>query len=305
MLASAAAVGMTAAGRVVAAATGHFLLFYAGVFALIALTAAVGMGLLATDRIILSPGGRIITQALHRALSAASVGFLAIHVALEVLAGRSHPADSLIPFLDQRRALYLGLGTVASDLMLLIAVTGIARGKFAARQPRWAWRALHAVAYLAWPVAIVHGLLGGRTAKPYVDWSYGACVAAVAIALGLRLMASARSQDMPSSPVEPSAGWLPTGLAQAGGAPLMMPVPPAASAPRALPAGDIMSPDHPSGPFARPPAEWPAHPPAEWAASPAAGWAAGNPGWDTSDQARLPAGPPGEPPFTPFTGRVR
>ena len=43
---------LTSIGHVIDAATQHFMLFYAGVFALIALCASVGLGLVATDRMI-------------------------------------------------------------------------------------------------------------------------------------------------------------------------------------------------------------------------------------------------------------
>ena len=92
------------------------------------------------------------------------------------------------------RRFYIGLGTIASDLIILLVVTGIARGRFAARWP-WAWRMIHATAYLCWPLAIIHGLLAGRAAKPYVDWSYGACVALVALALGIRFVATIRAKN--------------------------------------------------------------------------------------------------------------
>jgi len=186
--------GITAPGHTIDMAIMHFLLFYGGVFALIGLTAAVGVGLLASDRIVMTPSGRIIAQAVHRAVSFGAVGFLIIHIVTEMIAGRSQPADAVVPFLDQGRTLYLGLGTVASDLFLLILVTGILRARFATVRPTWAWRALHSAAYLAWVLGIVHGLLAGRTAKPYVDWSYGACVAAVGLALIVRLLAVSRTR---------------------------------------------------------------------------------------------------------------
>ena len=176
----------------IALAVQHFLLFYAGVFALVTLTASVGAGLAAADRVFMSPGGRIAAQAAHRAVSFAAVAFLAVHVTVEVLAGRSRPSDAVVPFLHPGRTFYLGLGTVASDLLIVIVVTGLLRGRFARVRPAWLWRALHAVAYLCWPLAIMHGLLAGRTAKPYVDWSYGACVAAVALALVFRIAAGPR-----------------------------------------------------------------------------------------------------------------
>jgi DMSO/TMAO reductase YedYZ heme-binding membrane subunit len=202
-----AAAERTKAGQTIGAAVTHFLLFYAGVFALIALTASVGVGLAATDRVFMSPGGRIMAQALHRAASFGAAGFLVIHIAAEVAAGRSQAADSVVPFLDHRRTLYLGLGTIASDLVVLIVITGLLRGRFANARRAWVWRAMHALAYVCWPLAIVHGLLGGRTAKPYVDWSYGACVAAVALGMIVRFVAAARVREIPGSPVEASPSW--------------------------------------------------------------------------------------------------
>src|SRR5499427_4008855 len=186
------------AAGVILASLQRFLLAYSGVFALVALTAAVAAGLVATDRLVVSPAGRVTFQAVHRALSLAAVGLLASHVLLEVLARRSHVADAVVPFLASGRTLYLGLGTLASDLVLLIALTGIARRRFASH---WTatWRGVHVTAYLAWLLAILHGLLGGRTAKPYVDWSYGACVAAVAVALVFRIAAGPRLGETASS----------------------------------------------------------------------------------------------------------
>jgi predicted ferric reductase len=183
----------------------RFFLAYSGVFALVALTAAVVAGLIATDRLVVTPAGRVICQAVHRALSLAAVGFLASHVLLEMLAHRSRAVDMVVPFLASGRTIYLGLGTLASDLVLLIVLTGVARRKFATRWTA-AWRAVHVTAYLGWPLAILHGLLAGRPAKPYVAWSYGACVALVALALAVRLVAGTRSRtDIVPHPVPDQA----------------------------------------------------------------------------------------------------
>jgi DMSO/TMAO reductase YedYZ heme-binding membrane subunit len=189
----AAASGATPQGKDIVAAVQRFMLFYSGVLALIALTAAVGVGLVATDRIIMAPASRVVAQAVHRAVSFAALAFLVTHIVLEILAHRSRVIDAFVPFLARGRTFYIGLGTIASDLVILLVVTGIARGRFAAKWP-WTWRAIHTTAYLAWPLAIVHGLLAGRTAKPYVDWSYGACLAAVGLALIVRFVATIRSR---------------------------------------------------------------------------------------------------------------
>ncbi len=172
-----------------------FLLFYAGVLALIAMTAAVGLGLVATDRIIMTPGRRITAQAVHRAVALSALTFLVIHIVLEIAATRSTVADAFIPFLAQGRTFYIALGTIASDLIVVLVITGFTRPRFAKSSHPWAWRATHATAYAAWIFAIIHGLLGGRAAKPYVDWSYGGCLAAVALALVVRFVATSRSRE--------------------------------------------------------------------------------------------------------------
>jgi len=69
-----AAGATTKTGHATALAVQRFLLFYAGVFALVALTASVGAGLAAADRVFMSPGGRIAAQAAHRAVSFAAMG---------------------------------------------------------------------------------------------------------------------------------------------------------------------------------------------------------------------------------------
>jgi len=238
-----AAGATTRTGHAIALAVQHFLLVYAGVFALVTLTASVGAGLAAADRVVMSPGGRIAAQAAHRAVSFAAVAFLAIHITVEVLAGRSRPTDALVPFLHPGRTFYLASARSLRDLLVLIVVTGLLRGRFARVRPAWLWRALHAVAYLCWPLAIMHGLLAGRTAKPYVDWSYGACVAAVALALVFRIAAGPRlgetaashAREAPAAIPSPAAlladpGLTGTGLAGAAGAGLPGPGSPLAPA---------------------------------------------------------------------------
>ena len=84
---------------------------------------------------------------------------------------------------------------------MLIIVTGILRRRFATASNPWLWRALHGTAYLCWPLAVLHGLLAGRLAKPYVDWSYGACLAAAGLALTMRFVATIRTRDTAAQPV--------------------------------------------------------------------------------------------------------
>ena len=192
----------TKAGRDIDAATQHFMLFYAGVLALVALTGSVMVGLLATDRVVMTPGHRVMAQAVHRAFSFGALAFLVIHIVTEILAQRSHVIDAVVPFLSPYRTFYIGLGTIASDLIVLLVVTSILRKRFTGHGKAWRWRAIHYSAYVAFVFGVLHGLLGGRAAKPYVDWSYGFAIAITALGLAVRFLAiSLRPKEsMGSSP---------------------------------------------------------------------------------------------------------
>jgi DMSO/TMAO reductase YedYZ heme-binding membrane subunit len=197
-----AVLALTKAGREIDAATQRFMLYYAGVLALVGLTGSVLLGLLATDRIVMTPGHRVMAQAVHRAFSFGTLAFLVIHIVTEILAQRSHVIDAAVPFLSPYRTFYIGLGTIASDLIVLLVVTSIVRKRFTEHGKAWRWRAIHYASYVAFVFGVLHGLLGGRTAKPYVDWSYGFAIAVTALGLAVRFLAiSLRPKEsLPSSP---------------------------------------------------------------------------------------------------------
>jgi len=221
----AAAAASTRIGHTAVSATYHFLLYYVGVLALIALTAEVGIGLVATDRIFMKPAGRVTMQAIHRAVGFGAISFLVVHIVLEILAGRSSVLDAVIPFLYQHKTFYLGIGTLASDMFIVVMMLGIYRARLATRMSPLAWRLLHGTAYVAWIFGLIHGLLGGRPAKSFfgysgfVYWAYGVCVAAVAVALLVRFVAKDRAgNEMASQPVAESpagAAWPAAALASA------------------------------------------------------------------------------------------
>ena len=199
---------LTSVGHVIDAATQHFMLFYAGVFALIGLCASVGLGLVATDRMILNPGHRVFIQSAHRAASFGAVAFLIIHIITEILAQRVHLLDAVVPFLSPFRTFYIGLGTIASDLVLLLVITGIMRGRFNANGKAWRWRAIHYASYASFVFGVWHGLLAGRPGKPYVDWSYGFLIALVLLGLAVRVFSDSLKpkENLSAPPVRETAG---------------------------------------------------------------------------------------------------
>jgi DMSO/TMAO reductase YedYZ heme-binding membrane subunit len=163
------------------------LRFYAGVCTLVALSLTVAAGLLATDRILLAVRQRIWVQSAHRTLSMLAVVFLGLHVLTEVAGGRISALAAVVPFAGG--SLYLGLGPIAAYLMAAVAWTGLIRARFAGGGKPWAWRLLHSIAYLCWPIALLHGLRGGRPPAVWVTASYLLLVLAVAITLVVRVHA--------------------------------------------------------------------------------------------------------------------
>ncbi|WBB67030.1 hypothetical protein [Micromonospora sp. WMMD812] len=181
-----AAVMLTGAGQRAYAYGFFFTEFFAGVVTLVALSLTVMLGLLATDRLVLLIRHRVLLQSAHRATGVLGVVGLLFHVLTKVATGRAASTDAVVPFVGGR-GLYVGLGTVAALLMVSVLWTGIIRARFAGVGPKWLWRALHSLAYLAWPFALVHGLYAGRPAKSWVMLSYLACLLLVVLALLVRL----------------------------------------------------------------------------------------------------------------------
>jgi hypothetical protein len=171
-----------------AAAAGDFLDFYCGVFALVALSVSVMIGVLAAEQTLLSPANRVRAQALHRAAAFTAVAMLLLHLATQLLRHRVGATEAFLPMRGS------GLGTAAFYLLIVAVATGIARGRFAASRRPWAWRALHLTAYAAWPLAIGHGLTAGRDPAPWVTAAYLCCLGGVAVALATRPVLRARAR---------------------------------------------------------------------------------------------------------------
>ncbi|MEV4171816.1 MULTISPECIES: ferric reductase-like transmembrane domain-containing protein [unclassified Nonomuraea] len=165
-----------------------FLEFYAGVFALVLLTATVALGLLTTERVFLTPANRVRAQLAHRATALIGLAYLVTHITLMISLGHVPLGAAVVPV----AGIYVGLGALAFDLMVVAVATGMVRGRFAVRSRPWMWRILHSAAYVAWPVAIMHGLTAGRPPAGWVAWSYVACLAAVGGALIVRVLATVR-----------------------------------------------------------------------------------------------------------------
>jgi sulfoxide reductase heme-binding subunit YedZ len=158
----------------------------AGLIAMVLLTAVVVLGIMVNRRARLPAMARYAGRGLHRHLSLLTVGFLAVHI-LTALAG---PFGGLgwdavvVPFISESQRLWLGLGTVAFDLLAAIVVTSLLRRRIGRRY----WRAVHWLAYVCWPVALAHSIGSGSGMRSgrLLDVAVGSVVVVV-IAAGWRL----------------------------------------------------------------------------------------------------------------------
>jgi sulfoxide reductase heme-binding subunit YedZ len=160
----------------------------AGVVSLLLFTAVVCLGVLTTVRWQSSSWPRFLTAELHRNLALLSVVFLVVHIVTAI----ADPFTSLgvvaaaIPFASSYRPVWVGLGVIAVDLLVGIVVSSLLRPRIGQR----AWRAIHWLAYAAWPLAVTHGIGSGTDTTAW--WMLGvnaASVTAVVGAVGWRLAA--------------------------------------------------------------------------------------------------------------------
>jgi hypothetical protein len=162
--------------------------FYSGVVSLVALSVTVMSGLLSMARRPVRPQDRVRLQLMHRGFAAVAVVFLLVHVGMQLLAGR--------------------IGAVPP---LLVTLSGMLRGRFAYGDRPGLWRAIHATAYLSWPVAVLHGLKSGRPAATWVILSYLGCLGGVAVCLLVRSALRRRARGrVPAAPTMPVAAHRPT-----------------------------------------------------------------------------------------------
>jgi sulfoxide reductase heme-binding subunit YedZ len=163
-----------------------FLTRASGVVALALLTLSMVLGIGASTRLSSARWPRFVTQGLHRNISLYVLVLLALHVIVAVLDDyvTITVQESLVPFIGTYRPVWMGLGTLASDLVIAMIVTSLLRQRIGYET----WRAVHWTSYMCWPLAVVHGLGTGSDVRKL--WSVGftlACVALVLLALAWRI----------------------------------------------------------------------------------------------------------------------
>jgi methionine sulfoxide reductase heme-binding subunit len=176
-----------------------------GVISMVLLTVVVVLGV-AVDRRARLPGlPRFASLSLHRFTALLAVAFLALHI-LTAVAGpyaRIGLTAVIIPFTSGFARSWLGLGTVATDLIVALIATSLLRRHLGYRT----WRAVHWLAYGCWPLALAHsiGTGGGMRTGRLLELAV-ACAAAGAAAAAWRLAHTirARAEGFVPAPPRPS-----------------------------------------------------------------------------------------------------
>ena len=143
---------------------------------------------------------RFVQAELHRTLSLFTVALLGLHVVTAIL----DPyvtigwAATVVPFLSPYHRLAIGLGTLAVDFGTAVLLTSMLRSRLGLRS----WRAIHWLAYLAWPTAFVHALTAGNDMRTgWVAATVWGSAAVLAAAVLARLVTGRRR-----APVRPANG---------------------------------------------------------------------------------------------------
>lgn len=165
-----------------------FTLRGAGLTAMTLLTVTTCMG------VLVSRGGRpdrrYIVQYVHRVTASLGLGVLMLHVVTALMDSYAGVGvtGAIVPFTSGYRATWIGLGTIAAYLIVLVAATGFARGRIAASARGAAmWRTVHGLSYGAWALALLHGYESGTdSSQPWVRLLYLTCLASVPACLLVR-----------------------------------------------------------------------------------------------------------------------
>lgn len=138
---------------------------------------------------------------LHRTLALFCVAFLGLHVLTAILDRYVTIgwAGAVLPFASRYQTLAIGLGALAVDCAGAVLITSLVRTRLGYRT----WRAVHWLAYLAWPAAFAHAVTAGTDLRIWwaalAEWG---CAAAVATAMVACLLSRARgpSSGLPAEP---------------------------------------------------------------------------------------------------------
>ncbi|GLY94082.1 ferric reductase-like transmembrane domain-containing protein [Actinoplanes sp. NBRC 103695] len=157
-----------------------------GVVSLVLLTIVVALGIGARSGRTAFGLPRFAVNMLHRNAALLALVLLAGHVGSLYFDpyAQLRLVDVVLPFTGAYRPFWLGLGTLGFDLILALVASSLLRHRLGARS----WRIVHWLAYLCWPVALMHGLQTGSDGDSWwLRTVLALCAALVLAAVAWRL----------------------------------------------------------------------------------------------------------------------
>lgn len=160
-----------------------------GIVALVLFTIAIVLGIVARSGRRVPWLGRFGTSDLHRTASLTGVAMVGVHLMSLLFDpfAQLQVVDFVFPFLAAYRPFWLGLGTLAVDLLIVVTTVSLLRHRVGPAL----FRTVHWATYALWPMALLHALGSGTDAA--TGWFRAVavgCVAAVVVAVGWRLAPS-------------------------------------------------------------------------------------------------------------------
>jgi len=164
----------------------------AGITAYVLLSVVVSLGATMAGKRTIERWPRFALEDVHRFGGLLVGTFVGIHVV--TIAIDSYLPFTLtqlvVPFTDRYRPLWVGLGIVAAELLLALAVTN----RYRRRLPYRFWRRAHYLNLAVWSLATVHGISTGTDrSAPWLLAVYAPAVAVVAGLLALRALRRPRA----------------------------------------------------------------------------------------------------------------
>ena len=131
-----------------------------GIVAYVLLTTVVLLGLQMSSKRKLERWPRIAIEDVHRFAAFAAGAFVVIHiVAIAIDSYLPFSLTSLVvPFISRYRPAWVGIGIVAAELMLAVAIANRLRGRVLSYNT---WRKTHYATFAVWLGATVHGIASG------------------------------------------------------------------------------------------------------------------------------------------------
>jgi sulfoxide reductase heme-binding subunit YedZ len=160
-----------------------------GVVALVMFTISLVLGIIARSGRTVAGLGRFGVSDLHRTAALTGTGLIVVHVASLLLDpyAQLKLVDLVLPFLAAYRPLWVGLGTLAVDVLIVVTLASLLRQRIGPRL----FRTVHWATYVLWPMALLHALESGtNAATPWFLALAVVCVTAVLAAVGWRLAPS-------------------------------------------------------------------------------------------------------------------